>query len=111
MSTLLFLTKSHIIPGQHIREYPEATANEQEDELQLSVKQYTPLSNQNPQHGDVTIIATHATGYPKVSSGLAIHFCSELTVHRSFTNPCGMNCSPARERKASAFDLYGWQTW
>jgi hypothetical protein len=41
---------------------------EQEDVLYLAVKQYTPLSNPNPQSGDVTIIGAHANGFPKVDS-------------------------------------------
>ena len=53
---------------QHIREYPHATANNQEDELRLAIKQYTPLDNPIAQPGDLTVIAAHANGFPKVSS-------------------------------------------
>ncbi|PLB46739.1 putative toxin biosynthesis protein [Aspergillus steynii IBT 23096] len=60
-----FRIVDHVVPCQHIREYPAATANEQEDELQLAVKQYIPLDNPNPQPGDVTILAAHANGFPK----------------------------------------------
>ncbi|KAL4910673.1 hypothetical protein BDW74DRAFT_1327 [Aspergillus multicolor] len=60
-----FRLVEHTVPGQHIREYPGATANEQEDVLKLVVKQYTPLDNPNPQPGDVTILAAHANGFPK----------------------------------------------
>ena len=35
--------------------------------LNLAVKQYKPLDNLQPELGDVTIIATHANGFPKVS--------------------------------------------
>ena len=66
MSSTMFLVKEHIVPCQHIREYPQATAHEQEDILHLAVKQYIPLNNQNPRQGDVTIIAAHANGFPKV---------------------------------------------
>jgi hypothetical protein len=62
----MFLVKEHIVPCQHIREYPQATAHEQEDVLHLAVKQYIPLDNQSPSPGDVTIIAAHANGFPKV---------------------------------------------
>ncbi|BDD58477.1 hypothetical protein MAP00_003754 [Monascus purpureus] len=65
LSSSPFRIIEHVVPGQHIREYPRATANEQEDILHLSVKQYIPLDNPNPQHGDVTIIAAHANGFPK----------------------------------------------
>lgn len=56
----------HVVPGQYIREYPQATSTSQEETLYLAVKQYIPLDNQNPQPGDVTIIAAHANGFPKV---------------------------------------------
>ncbi|KAI9790288.1 MAG: hypothetical protein M1816_005313 [Peltula sp. TS41687] len=65
MSSSLFHIQSHVIPCQHIREYPQATSNRQEDVLRLAIKQYTPLSNVNPQPGDVTIIGAHANGFPK----------------------------------------------
>lgn len=65
MSSHLFEIVEHQIPCQHIREYPGALANEQEDVLHLAVKQYKPLSNPHPQPGDVTIIAAHANGFPK----------------------------------------------
>ncbi|RAL01017.1 putative toxin biosynthesis protein [Aspergillus ibericus CBS 121593] len=60
-----FRVVEHIVECQHIREYPAATANEQEDVLNLVVKQYIPLDNPNPQPGDVTILAAHANGFPK----------------------------------------------
>jgi len=63
-----FRIVEHVVPGEHIREYPAATANEQEETLYLAVKQYIPLDNLNPQPGDVTIIGAHANGFPKVRS-------------------------------------------
>ncbi|KXJ97391.1 Alpha/beta hydrolase family-domain-containing protein [Microdochium bolleyi] len=60
-----FHVKEHKIASQHVREFPRATANSQEDILWLSVKQYTPIDNPNPQPGDVTIIGAHANGFPK----------------------------------------------
>ncbi|OJJ97834.1 hypothetical protein ASPACDRAFT_31733 [Aspergillus aculeatus ATCC 16872] len=60
-----FRVVEHTVECQHIREYPAATANEQEDILNLAVKQYIPLDNPNPQPGDVTILAAHANGFPK----------------------------------------------
>jgi hypothetical protein len=65
MDTSLFKIEEHILPCQHIREYARATARE-EGVLELVIKQYTPLSNPNPQPGDVTVIATHGSGLPKV---------------------------------------------
>jgi hypothetical protein len=66
MSAHLFRIHEHIVPSQHIREYPRATAGEQEDVLQIAVKQYIPLDNLEPELGDVTIIGAHANGFPKV---------------------------------------------
>ncbi|KAI9367083.1 toxin biosynthesis protein [Aspergillus egyptiacus] len=59
-----FHVTEHVIDGQYIREYPRATATP-DAPLKLSVKQYTPVSNPNPQPGDVTIVAVHGTGFPK----------------------------------------------
>lgn len=56
---------THKIPCQHIREYPRALANAQEDVLYIHVKQYIPLDNTNPQPGDVTIIGANANAIPK----------------------------------------------
>lgn len=64
----LFHVKDHIIDGQHIREYPNATAHSQDDILQVVVRQYTPKNNPTPQKGDITIIATHANGFVKVAA-------------------------------------------
>lgn len=66
MSSATFIIKEHVIPCQHIREYARATAFAQEEVLKLAVKQYIPKDNPKPQPGDVTIIAAHANGFPKV---------------------------------------------
>lgn len=63
--TLSFHVREHRILGQHIREYPGATANGDDDALQIEIKQYTPVDNPTPQPGDVTIIAAHATAHCK----------------------------------------------
>ncbi|KAJ5482669.1 Abhydrolase domain-containing protein mpaH [Penicillium diatomitis] len=65
MSSSPFRIVEHRVPCQHIREYPGATANEQEEPLHLAVKQYIPIDNPNPQPGDVTILGAHANGFPK----------------------------------------------
>ncbi|KAI0175200.1 prolyl aminopeptidase-like protein [Pestalotiopsis sp. NC0098] len=57
--------KEHLIPGQHVREYARATANSQEDDVYLAIKQYIPKDNPSPQPGDITIIGAHANGFPK----------------------------------------------
>ncbi|KAI9839928.1 MAG: hypothetical protein M1819_000120 [Sarea resinae] len=65
MSSAYFQVQEHVVPCQHIREFPRATANSQEEVLHLAVKQYRPLDNTNPKPGDVTIIGAHANGFPK----------------------------------------------
>jgi len=64
--TNLFHVKEHVVDAQHIREYARATSHSQEEKLQLAVKQYIPKDNPNPRPGDVTIVAAHANGFPKV---------------------------------------------
>lgn len=78
-----FRIVEHTFEGAHIREYPQvkrplqpqiaqsstylfpqAISTYQEDVIQLSAKQYIPL-NSTPQSGDITIIATHASAFPK----------------------------------------------
>ncbi|KAI3335560.1 Alpha/beta hydrolase family-domain-containing protein [Ustulina deusta] len=65
MSSFPFHVREHVVPGQHIREWPRATAHSQEDVLKLHVKQYVPKDNPSPQPGDVTILGAHANGFPK----------------------------------------------
>lgn len=72
-----FRVLEHVIPCQSIREYPGATAVEDEENLKLAVKQYIPLDNPNPQPGDVTILGAHANGFSKV---------------RTYTSGCFSNC-------------------
>lgn len=65
MSSEFFSIQSHQIDASHIRGFPRATSTTQDEVLKLAIKQYTPLSNTNPQPGDITIIAAHANGFPK----------------------------------------------
>ncbi len=66
MSSHLFHSTTHILPAQHIREYPNATATHtQEAVFKLAIKHYTPISNPQPSPNDITIIAAHALGFPK----------------------------------------------
>ena len=70
-----FEVQEHTIATSYIREYPRATASGQDEDLKLAVKQYTPVDNQDPKSGDVTIIGGHANGFPKVcySSVVCLH--------------------------------------
>lgn len=61
----IFRVQEHTIPCQYVREYPGATLENQEDDLYLHVKQYTPLDQSYSQPGAITIIGTHANGFPK----------------------------------------------
>lgn len=67
MSTARFRVKEHTLPASYIREYPQGTANDQEEVLNLAIKQYTPIDAKYEDEGDVTIIGAHANGFPKVT--------------------------------------------
>lgn len=62
MSKQYFSCVEHTISAQHIRGYFKATANSEEEELQIAIKQYIPRDNQEPQTGDVTLVCGHAAG-------------------------------------------------
>lgn len=64
----LFQVQEHTLPTCHIREYPRALADDQEDVLQLAIKQYTPKEKAVSPRQEVTIIGAHANGFPKVRS-------------------------------------------
>lgn len=66
-----FIVKEHTIPCSHTRQYLHATVNGDDDAPKLAVKQYIPRDNLEPRSGDVTIIAAHANGFPKVRCTLA----------------------------------------
>ncbi|KAL4801070.1 Alpha/beta hydrolase family-domain-containing protein [Aspergillus venezuelensis] len=59
-----FIVSDHTVDCQYIREYPRAT-KDQEAPLKLLVKKYVPTDNQNPQPGDVTIVAAPGVAIPK----------------------------------------------
>ena len=65
MSPSSFRVQEHTIPCQYVREYPGATLENQEDDLFLHIKQYTPFEQSHSQHEAVTIIGAHANGFPK----------------------------------------------
>lgn len=62
---MAFNITEHVIDSQYIREYHRSAATE-DASLKLAIKKYTPTDNPNPLPGDVTIIAAHGTGFPKV---------------------------------------------
>ncbi|BCR95048.1 uncharacterized protein AKAW2_12094A [Aspergillus luchuensis] len=67
----------HIIPCQHIREYPAATTGTQNDVLHLAVKQYVPTNSPKPCAGDITIVIAPGGGFGKE---LYEPVCQELLV-------------------------------
>lgn len=69
MSTELFTVKEHALPGSHVREYASITKDGKDHILELAVKQYTPKRQPSPLPANaVTILACHASGFPKVFS-------------------------------------------
>ena len=66
MSSEYFTIKTHVVPGQYIRQYPGATLDSQEDVLQLHVKQYTPIDHDTTRVKGITVVGAHANGFPKV---------------------------------------------
>ena len=66
MSSSIFRIQEHVVETQHVREYPGATRDNQEEVCHLHVKQYTPLDSDESTPGAVTIIGAHANGFPKV---------------------------------------------
>lgn len=66
MSSHNFRCTAHAVPGQHIRHYSHGSSSDNEEAvIRVAVKRYTPLSNLDPQPGDLTILAGHAAGMPK----------------------------------------------
>lgn len=81
MSSEFFRIDEHEVDASHIRGFPRATSTTQEEVLQLSLKQYTPLDNTKPKSGDLTIIAAHANAFPKVYNQLSLLFVHFTSVH------------------------------
>ena len=65
MATSAFQIIDHTTLCQHVREYPSGVKPGCES-VKLAVKQYKPLEPLEPSADAVTIIATHANGFPKV---------------------------------------------
>jgi hypothetical protein len=117
MSSAFFKVTEHTIHAQHIRQYPNATLHSPDELLRLAVKQYTPLNNANPQKGDVTIIAAHANGFPKVCLELlallltmaAVAIQLTRAAYRSCTSRYGTSCFDGAHL-AFGYATYGSQT-
>ena len=86
-----FQVVEHVIPTQHTRHWPRGTEVGQENALKLAVKQYIPKDNLEQQAGDITFIAAHANGFPKVSiSGSSLSQWDRLNIRRSYMSLCLM---------------------
>lgn len=112
-----FRINEHIVDSQYIREYPGATLNSQEEPLKLSVKQYTPLDNEGSGIGDVTIIAAHGNGFPKVivqrrkASPKEVRGATGADrCIRSCTSHCGKIYIVDKRLMVSRSEAYGLQT-
>ena len=65
MSSEFFTVEEHIVPCQHIRE-GFMTTSPDDPGWRMQVKQYTPRNNPSPKEGDITILSSHANGFPVV---------------------------------------------
>jgi hypothetical protein len=65
MATAQFSVQEHKLSASYVREYARSTADDQEVDLKLAIKQYTPLISAQPNLQSVTIIGAHANGFPK----------------------------------------------
>lgn len=65
MPSSVFKIVEHVVECQHIREYYGGIRSGASS-LSLCVKEYIPSDNIEAVDGSITIIATHANGFPKV---------------------------------------------
>jgi len=108
-----FRILEHEIESSYIREWPHALANNQEDRLYLSVKQYIPKDNPNPRPGDVTIIGAHANGFPKGMRSYTIPAKGSGWTNKllqNFMSHYGTISWRSPKSTTSASDRYGSQT-
>lgn len=110
MASSTFRIVEHRVPCQHIREYPRALLNKQEDVLQLAVKQYIPQDNTSPKEGDLTIIAAHANGFPKASSPNILTLRRLINHGRNFMSLYGWNCTSRQRIMGFKSEEYGLPT-
>ncbi len=61
MSTNLWTVIEHVVPASHIRGFSRGVRDEQNNQLRLSVKQYTPKAN----CGKITLVVAHGIGSAK----------------------------------------------
>lgn len=111
MPSSIFRIQEHAIPTCHIREYPRALADDENDQLLLAVKQYTPKEGPGSSENGVTIIGAHANGFPKVRSKVGPYESNTYSrVNRSCTNHYGTICMNDSNLKAFTFEIFLFQT-
>lgn len=72
MPSAVYQVIEHTCSCQHIREYPNGVKSGCEGLLKVAVKQYKPLLPLELPIDAVTVIATHANGFPKVSQIISL---------------------------------------
>ena len=95
-----FQVIEHTVLCQHVREYPNGVKSGGESVLNLAVKQYKSLDQLEDSGNAVTIISTHANGFPKVRSSFAFAQCmigngstlyTKIFIRRRSTSRFGKN--------------------
>ena len=111
MSTAIFRVQEHTLPTSHIREYPRATVDDQEDVLQLAIKQYTPRETFKAK-SEVTVIGGHANGFPKVRIFELLYMRTVcLSPYRSCMNLYGMSYIRGSKLRTSVYGPSLLQMW
>lgn len=108
MSSQFFRIKEHVLPCQYIREYPGATLCDQDEMLQLHVKQYVPWNGASIGANAITIIAAHANGFPKVNypgADSIVKHCSDGS--RNSMSHYGTSCISGLQAANSLYEASG----
>ena len=98
MSPAHFDVIEHVVPAQYIREYPGALLDDQEDTLQLHIKQYKPKGDASRKHGGVTIVGAHANAFPKVRLRY-VHISLSLTKPGALRTSLGQSISSSERTR------------
>lgn len=91
MAARYFRVTKHIIIASYVTEYPFGVAENQEDELKLHVKHYAPIEKTPIAEGSITILASGACGFPKVSKASFVPIHTLIAHGRKYTSHCGMH--------------------
>lgn len=108
---MTFHIREHVVPTSHIREYPGATAHDQEELLHLHVKQYTPADVTEHALDAVTIVGATGIGFPKVSHLMVISYSQKPKHCRNSTSHYGKKFTKDPKPKGLPSAGYGSRTW